>query len=136
MQKIQWISFQKIATLLDKIFGTRYRKHTKLERIRKLWYLLHNYMLWHNFWVLFQSFYFWKRGWVLEFMCIQFSHFPNICYFPEILIIKLFYNLWGNSYIVFVILRIRYWFNGGKWKLFLKCYKISKQYVMSMIAAG
>ena len=68
-----------------------------MDRTEKLWYVLL-----HNLWPLLQHFYFWKRDWALGSTSTEFSDFPNTSWFPKIVSLKLFSNLWGNLYTMFL----------------------------------
>ena len=75
-------------TILDKIFGTKWRNPVKLDRARKVWYLLLRV-----FWLLLLKFNFWNEDWALGYVSTKIWDFPNISLFPKILSLKSF----GNS---------------------------------------
>ena len=96
------------ATILGKIFRTKWRNPVKLDRTTKVWYLLLRL-----FWLLLPKFNLWKGDWALGYVSIQIWDFPNISLFPKILILKWFGNSWGNSYTKFAILDITFRFTCG-----------------------
>ena len=80
-------------TILDKTFGSKQRKSVKLDRSRKVWYLLLCV-----FRLLLPKFNFWKGDWTLGYVSTQIWDFPNISLFPKILSLKSLSNSWDNSY--------------------------------------
>ena len=91
-------------TILGGVLGAGWRDPVKLDRTRKVWYLL-----WHVFWLLLPRFNFWRGGWALGYVSTQIWDAPNISLFPKTLSLKLF----GNSYTKFAILDITFRFTCG-----------------------
>ena len=81
-----------VPTILDNTFGTRWRNPLKLDRTRKVWYLLLP-----GFWLLLPKVNFWKGDWALGYVSTQIWDVPNISLFPKIVTLKSFGNSWGNS---------------------------------------
>ena len=67
-----------------------------------------SYLLLHTFYLLLLKCNDWKGDWTLGYVSTQIWDFCNISYFPKILSLKVFGNLWGNSYTKFVILDIKF----------------------------
>ena len=94
--EVSWKLRQALSKNLDnfgQIIWSKVKFGAKLDRTEKLWYVLL-----HNLWPLLQHFYFWKRDWALGSTSTEFSDFPNTSWFPKIVSLKLFSNLWGNLY--------------------------------------
>ena len=89
-------------TIFDKIFWTKSRNLEKLDRSRKVFRLL------------LPSFNFWKGGCLLSYVSTKVWDFLNISFFPKILSLTLFDNLWGSSYYKFPILHITFCFICGE----------------------
>ena len=89
-------------TIAYKLNETMSRNRGKLEQDEKLFY-----PFLCNFWLLVPIFYF---GRVLGFASTHFWVSPIISKFPKILGLKLFGNLWDNSYTVFFVLDFMYHF--------------------------
>ena len=52
-------------------------------------------------------------------LCLMhFRDFPNISLFPRFLSLMSFGNSWGNSYIKFLILNIKFRFTCDEWRLY------------------
>ena len=96
------------STTLGKVFGTRWRNPAKLDRTRKVWYLLL-----HVFWLLLPKFNFCRGDGALGYVSTQIWDAPNISLFPKILSLKSFGNSWGNLYTKFSILDITFRFTCG-----------------------
>ena len=94
---------RKIMNRKKKVFETKQRNPVKLDRTRKVWYLLLRV-----FWLLLPKFNFWKGNWA--YVSTQIWDFPNISLFRKILSLKSFGNSWGNSYTKFAILDIMFRF--------------------------
>ena len=90
-------------------FLTKWRNLVKLDRSRKVWYLLL-----HVFWLRLPKFTFWKENWALEYVSTQNLDFPNVSFFPMFLCLKLFRNLWGKSDTKLAILDIICLFTYGQ----------------------
>ena len=112
-------------TMLDKIFGTKWRNPVELDRTRTVWYLLLRVFL-----MLLPKFNFWKGDWGLH-LNLRFS---NISLFPKILSLKLFGNSWGNSYTKFARCHVSFylWLIGSA----LKNCKIPKYYDQDCSCSG
>ena len=65
-------------------------------------------------WQLLSTFNFWKEDWALGCVSTLIWHFSNISQFPKILSLTSFSNSWGNSWIKFVMLDIKYRFPCGE----------------------
>ena len=89
------------------------RNPVKLDRTRKVWYLLLRV-----FWLLLSKFNFWKGDWALDYVSTQIWDFSNICLFPKILSLNSFGNSCGNSYTTLVILGIKFLFTCGESDLY------------------
>ena len=96
----------------NKIFGTKYRNEVKLDKARKIWYLLFLYIL--LFWLQLPKCDFWKIDWALGYVSSQNWDFPNIsAALPKILSLDPLGNLRGNSYSKFAILDMTFCFTCG-----------------------
>ena len=85
------------------------RNPIKLDRTRKVWYLLLRV-----FCLLLPKFNFWNGDWALGYVSTQIWDFPNISLFPKILLsLKSCGNPWGNSYTKFAILDVTFRFTFG-----------------------
>ena len=107
----------KTAKILDKIFGATNRNAVKLDKTRKVWYLLLRV-----FWLPQPKFNFWKWGralyyaicyTTLYYISSQIWDFPNISFISMIRSLKSSGKLWENSYTKFAILDIMFRFNSG-----------------------
>ena len=89
------------------------RKSAKLDKTRKLWYLLSR-----KFWPLFPKTKFQRVDW--RIVCLfthpiwRFFLFPNLLIFLYLLILKSLGNSWANLYTEFTILDIKYRFSSGE----------------------
>ena len=106
-------------TILRKIFGTKQRNPVKLDRTKKVWYLL-----FYVFWLLLPKFNFWKGDWALGYVSTQIKYFPNISLFPQIIGLKTFGNSWRNSYTKFTISDVTFRFTCGQSGLYLNIAKL------------
>ena len=72
-----------LSTILNKIFGTKWRNQTKLGKSSKL-----RYLILCDFWPLLQTLYVWKGAWELGSVILVFGIFPIP--FTKILSLKSF----------------------------------------------
>ena len=81
----------------------------KLDKTRKLWYLFLG-----DIWLLVSNIHLWRLDWALGCVTTQTWDIPNISKFPKILSLRLYGNLWVNSYAKVFILDIKSHFPYGK----------------------
>ena len=112
-------------TIRCKIFRTNPRNPVKLDRTRKVWYLLLRV-----FWLLLPKFNFWKEDWALDYVSTIVWDFPNISLFPKILSLKSLGNWQLVRQLVYQVCYTRYHVQFYLWLIrsVLKRCKVPKYY--------
>ena len=115
------------CTIICKMFWEKLRNQAKLDKNEKFWYL---------FWRIFRGpvpkIYFCGGDWALCCVLMEFWDFANVSLLPTTLSVKSYGELFGNSYIRFLILDITFQFTCDKWS-FVKFQVIMQRIVIKYL---